>query len=69
LGSTHISKNALSPWGEDRAMRFTRAALSAVAQLFELSRITRWSAATATVVTTSVAVLLAAFVAVAVGLT
>jgi hypothetical protein len=50
-------------------MRFVRMALAAAGSLFELSRLTRLMVVAATVLATTVAVLLAAFVAVAVGLT
>jgi hypothetical protein len=50
-------------------MRAIGAALAAAGSLFEPSRIIRWTAAVATVLATITAVLLAAFVAVAIGLT
>jgi hypothetical protein len=60
--------NELSSEG-DCAMRFVRMAWAAAGSLFEFSRIARLTGMTATVLAATVAVLLASFVAVAVGLT
>jgi hypothetical protein len=58
--------NAL--YKEKRQMRFPRAACTGLKAAFELSRIIRWIAITATILATTTAVLLASFVAVATGL-
>jgi hypothetical protein len=50
-------------------MRFVRMAWAAAGSFFELSRIARLTEVTATVLAATLAVLLASFVAVAVGLT
>jgi hypothetical protein len=54
--------------GEFSAMRVLRAVLATAGSVFELSRLVRLMAVAATVLATTVAVLLAAFVAVAVSL-
>ena len=49
-------------------MRFLRAVMGAVQAAFDLQRLIRWARIGATVIATAAAVLLASFVAVAMGL-